>query len=64
MVMTMERAAGRRARRAAGAALSGLLLALAAWGAPPETGQTFDAPGATIYYEVLGGGTDTLLLRG
>ena len=61
MVMNMERAAGRRACRAAGAALSGLLLAPAAWGAQPESGTTFAAPGATIYYEVVGSGAGSPL---
>ncbi|HEX7183654.1 MAG TPA: alpha/beta fold hydrolase [Thermoanaerobaculia bacterium] len=47
--------------RAAGIALLGIALALPLRAAHEEAGKTFAAPGATIYYEVLGGGPGTPL---
>ena len=58
--MTPERIR-RPARRRAAAVLAGLLLAVSTSGAPPESGRTFAAPGATIYYEVRGAGPGTPL---
>jgi len=44
-----------------GLALLGFVLALPARGAEEPGGKTFAAPGATIYYEVRGGGSGTPL---
>lgn len=57
----MRKRATRLLLRRCGAAFPALLLALPAWGAAPESGKTFQAPGATIYYEVRGGGAGTPL---
>jgi proline iminopeptidase len=43
------------------AVLAGCFVAVAAIAQPPESGQTFAAPGATIYYEVRGAGGATPL---
>src|SRR5215510_2573334 len=49
------------AKRTATIALLGLTLALPLRAAEEPGGKTFAAPGATIYYEVRGGGTGTPL---
>jgi proline iminopeptidase len=41
--------------------LFALFTGVAAYSAQPESGKTFAAPGATIYYEVRGGGSGTPL---
>jgi proline iminopeptidase len=50
------------ALRAVGIGLLGIALALPLRGAEEKGGKTFTAPGATIYYEVRGGGPGTPLV--
>lgn len=56
----MTRSATRTVRRLAG--VIGFLVPALAWAAPAEKGTTFQAPGATLYVEVLGTATGVPLI--
>jgi proline iminopeptidase len=54
MTLSATRTVDRIVRRLAG--VIGLVVPALAWAAPAEKGTTFQAPGATLYVEVLGSG--------
>jgi proline iminopeptidase len=60
MTLSSTRTVDRIVRRLAG--VIGFLVPALAWAAPAEKGTTFQAPGASLYVEVLGTGTGVPLL--